>query len=163
MKYGKYEYERTYLLDSDCLVDKEIIAQKELIDIYFLDTRLRLRQQIENDELKYKLTKKEELHSAKAGIKKINTLYLSEIECKILSKIEGIKVKKMRYIIKINKHRIGIDKILINGQNIYLGEVEFDSESEMSNFIMPLKPSKEITNIKEYNGFELAKKYADYT
>jgi len=161
MKYGKYEYERTYLLDNNCLKDKKIEGIKKIKDKYIKGTKLRLRKVIEKKKTSYKLTQKENLIPTKQGVLKINTLYLSKAEFDKLNILDGFEIEKERHIIAIDKIRIGIDKIRLNTKNIFIGEVEFDTELEMTTFIMPLSIIKEVTGEQKYSGYEIAKAYVE--
>ena len=161
MKYGKYEYERSYLLDSDCLRDKDVKETKKITDKYLSDTKLRLRVVVKNKETIYKLTQKEELNPAKKGILKINTLYLSQAEFEKINIIEGIEIEKTRHLIEIDQIKIGVDRINLNGKELFIAEVEFETEVEMNTFSMPLPHMKEITGIEKYSGYEIAKEYSN--
>lgn len=162
MKYGKYEYERTYLLESDVLKDKKITNAKKIKDKYINDTRLRLRKVEDNNETKYKLTKKEKLDPPKRGILKINTIYLTKAEFDKLNMFEGREIEKERQILQIAGIRIGVDRIAMNEKTLFIAEIEFETETEMNNFSMPLKYKQEVTGIQKYSGYELAKEYSKH-
>lgn len=162
MKYGKYEYERTYLLESNFLRDKKIKGIKKIRDKYIKGTRLRLREVIENKETKYKLTQKERLRPAKQGVLKINTLYLTKAEFDKINILEGFEIEKERFMIQIDQIRIGIDRIKLNKKSLFIAEVEFDTELEMNAFSMPLNNIVEITGEQKYSGYEIAKEYSKY-
>lgn len=162
MKYGKYEYERTYLLESNYLLNKKIERIKIIRDKYIEGTKLRLREIRENNETKFKLTQKEELKPVKQGVLKINTLYLTKSEFDKMNTLEGVEIEKERHIVQIDRTRIGIDKITFNDKTILIAEIEFDTEFEMNTFSMPLDCIMEITGNHKYNGFEIAKQYSKY-
>ncbi len=71
MKYGKYEYERAYLLAS-FPENQAIVSSKKIRDKYLDGTRLRLRIVEKEGKIVYKLTQKEELSPNKKGILKID-------------------------------------------------------------------------------------------
>jgi CYTH domain-containing protein len=162
MKYGKYEYERSFLVKSNEPKQhaKEI---KHITDTYLIDTNLRLRKVEKGLETQYKLTQKNHEIPARSGVKKINTLYLSSTAYEKLCELPGFKIKKTRYILEIDKKRIGIDLIQMGKEQIYIAEVEFEIESEMKDYSIPFTYIREITNDPEYNGFEIARKYAKST
>ncbi len=162
MKYGKYEYERTYLLKNNIFRNKEITNTKKIKDKYINDTRLRLRVVEQNDETTYKLTQKQKLNPPKRGILKINTIYLTKAEFDKLNVLEGCEIEKERQILQIGGIRIGVDRITINEKTLFIAEVEFETETEMNNFSMPLNYQQEVTGIQKYNGYELAKAYSKY-
>lgn len=160
MKYGKHEYERNYLLDKHCLNGKIIKEAKEIKDKYISNTRLRLREVISNQKTQCKLTQKEKLTPNRQGVSKINTLYLSKLEFDKLYMLEGIEISKKRHIIEVDDVRIGIDLIKLTDKNLYIAEVEFESELKMNSFTMPLSHIREITGELNYNGYEIAKEYS---
>jgi len=161
MKYGKYEYERLFLLNNNCLNNIKIERIKKLKDKYIKDTKLRLRKVEENSKTVYKLTQKEKLKCPKKGILRINTIYLTKIEFDKLNTLEGFEVEKERYIHLSNQIRIGIDRIIFNKNKLLIAEVEFESELEMNTFSMPLDFIKEITGEQKYSGYEIAKEYSE--
>lgn len=160
MKYGKYEYERIFLLDNDCLRNKRIESTKKIKDKYLKDTNLRLREVKENNSIKFKLTKKEKLNPDKKGILKLNTLYLTKSEFDKFYIFDGFEIKKERHMIQVDQIRIGIDNIILSNMSLFIAEVEFETEDKMNTFSMPLSYIKEITGEKQYSGFELAKVYS---
>lgn len=160
MKYGKYEFERSYLLDNNCLKDVKTISVKKIRDKYLEGTTLRLREVVENKETIYKLTQKEPLNPGITGVLKINTLYLTKPEFDKFYSLEGFEIKKVRHIIEMGHIRIGIDKIILNKKSFFIAEVEFESEVEMNAFSMPLSYIKEITGMQKYSGYAIAKEYS---
>lgn len=160
MKYGKYEFERTFLLEKDCLEGKKIDSIKQIKDKYIDGTNLRLRKVIENNHTTYKLTQKEKLNPVKPGVLKINTLYLSKVEFDKINVLKGIEIKKERHLLIFDHIRIGIDRILLKGKSIFIAEVEFETEQEMNTFKMPLPNIMEITEELRYSGYEIAKEYS---
>ena len=160
MKYGKYEYERIYLLENNCLIGKNIRVIKKIKDKYIEGTNLRLREVVESNDIKYKLTQKEKLSPTKQGILKINTLYLSKTEFDKLNILEGVEIKKERHIIQIDQLKIGVDKIILDKECLFIAEVEFETELEMNDFSMPISNIMEITGELKYSGYELAKEYS---
>lgn len=162
MKYGKYEYERVYLLNNNCLSEQTIEKAKRIKDKYLDGTNLRLRKVVEEKSTQYKLTQKEKLTPEKKGVLRINTLYISEAAFFKLNALGGFTIEKTRYIIQIGDTNIGVDEIKLGHKSLFIAEVEFDSELKMRNFTMPLNYLAEITSQKEYSGFELARAYSQY-
>lgn len=158
MKYGKFEFERSFLLANSCLDDLEVVRSKVILDKYITGTRLRLRKVMEGGVQKFKLTKKEELEPKKVGVLKINTLYLTREEFELQAALAGVEIEKCRHIVRANNYDIGIDEISVGGNIIYLAEVEFATEEEMRGFVFPLSYQMEVTGMLEYNGNELAEK-----
>lgn len=163
LKYGTYEYERMFLMKSNCLLDLDSIDTKEIRDKYIKGTSLRLREVKINTKTTYKLTQKQKLNPQKIGVLKTNTIYLSKSEFDIMNVLMGFTILKKRYIILIDQIRIGIDMIKLNNRYVYIAEVEFDSEMEMNSFSMPLDHITEITGELEHSGYELARNYSANT
>jgi len=162
MKYGKHEFERTYLLSKDCLIGNKIDSTKRIKDKYIEGTSLRLRRVVGENYITYKLTKKEKLNPPKRGILKINTLYLSKEEYERISHLDGIEIEKERYVIKVDQTKIGIDRVILNDRSIYIGEIEFETENQMNAFKMPFPYFEEITGNDKYSGYEIAKEYSRF-
>ncbi len=159
MKYGRYEYERTFIVSGEIL--KENVKEvKNLTDIYFIDTKLRLRKMEKKGVVKYKLTQKTEVNPAKEGIKSINTLYLTKPEYEKLMNLAGYKIEKKRYIIIRQEKRIGVDEIELEGRKLYLAEIEYETEEEMKESLIPINYEMEVTSDRNYSGIALAKLFS---
>lgn len=157
MKYGKYEYERSYLVDGAIFENMEVECVKKINDKYIRDTTLRLRRVEIDGNFTYKLTQKEKLNPSKHGILKINTFYLSETEYDTINQLDGVEINKVRSIYTESQVRMGVDEIELDGQSIHIAEVEFSSELEMQSFELPAPFIREITGENQFNGYELAK------
>ena len=161
MKYGKQEYERTFIVNKE-LLNQNIKEVKYLTDTYLIGTSLRLRKVIRKTETQYKLTQKKEEIPARQGVKKITTMYLSSIEYEMLRQLSAYKIEKTRHILVVNQQRIGIDVIQLGKESLYLAEVEFETEEEMIAYVLPIDYEKEVTNDLAYSGFEIARVYSNY-
>lgn len=163
MKYGKYEYERTFLLDSRFLEEQKIESKKRLTDKYIKDTTLRLRVVKEANKTTYKLTQKRKLSPHKNGVRAINTLYLSKAEFDKMNLLQGYVLEKERHLLLVDNLRIGIDQVTLKEKLICIAEVEFETEEEMNSFSFPFDYLSETTEDESYSGFEMAKVYSrDY-
>lgn len=128
-------------------------------DKYLDDTSLRLRHVEGEHGGKYKLTKKENLVPEKKGVCKITTIYLSIVEFELLGELKGVVIEKTRHVFVIGNNNVGVDVIEGGEGALYLAEVEFEAESEMNAFEIPVGYVKEVTGEQRYNGYELAEKY----
>lgn len=88
MKYGKYEYERSFIVSSD-LLRQEAKEVKSIVDTYLIGIGLRLRKVQTKIGTQYKLTQKKEAVPSRKGVKMINTIYLSEEGYEELNKLPG--------------------------------------------------------------------------
>lgn len=157
-KYAKEEQERKFLLSSNPI--RNTYHKKKVIeDKYLVDTQLRLRRTMEDGIVEYKLTKKILLE--KGDDLSINhwvsTVYLSESEYRLLLKLEGYSLKKVRYYLELEDGRwVGIDEIKLDTGMIWIAEVEFDAEASKV-ITLPFEIEKEVTFDERYNGNEVAK------
>ena len=158
MKYGKYEYERTFIVNKE-LLNQNIEEVKYLTDTYLIGTSLRLRKVVRKTETQYKLTQKKEDVPKRQGVKKITTIYLSNATYEMLRQLAGYEIEKTRHILVINQQRIGIDVVQVGTEQLYLAEVEFETEEEMMAYVLPIHYEKEVTNDPAYSGFEIASVY----
>ena len=154
-KYARIENERRFLLQP--MVDEAFpLPGRIILDNYIVDTGLRLRQ-VENEEgTVYKLTKKSVLSPGREGI---TTIYLSAEEYKLLAKLRAIVVSKIRFIAIHNDKIIGIDFYGNEKEDLSIAEVEFETEEQMKNFVMPISYQMEVTGNAEFTGFALAHRF----
>jgi CYTH domain-containing protein len=154
-KYARIENERRFLLPEST---EEIITLPKfvILDHYITDTHLRLRQIEKEGDLVYKLTKKSKLSP---GSDEITTIYLSPEEYQTLSKLRAIVVSKIRYIATYNGISIGIDIYGTEMDELWLGEVEFETVEQMEDFKMPLLYQREVTGNDDFSGLALANRF----
>jgi CYTH domain-containing protein len=156
LKYALIERERKYLLPS--LGDiVNYLHYKQITDHYISGTYLRLRKMTGNEKSVYKLTRKIPANSPDSFF--ITTIYLNENEYELFNKHPAIIVEKTRFLKEANGFKIGIDSYTKGNDKLLLAEVEFDSDEDMSQFIMPLEYTKEVTDNPAFNGYELAKRF----
>lgn len=156
MKYAHIERERKFLLAGDINL-VEALPYKVITDHYVKNTQLRFRMMTDHNGTIYKLTQK--THSSK-GQAPITTIYLQESEYKLLNIFDSVSVEKIRYIRDYGNFVLGIDKYLKGNDEIWLAEVEFNSDEEMKNFRPPFSYLDEVTDDTNYNGFILAQRFA---
>jgi CYTH domain-containing protein len=162
MKYGKYEYERSFIVNSDVL-NLEVKEVKQIADTYLTGIGLRLRKVERKNVTQYKLTQKKEAKPVRTGVKRINTIYLSADEYEELNKLAGYRIEKARHILEVDQRRIGVDLIKLNEEALYLAEVEFETEAKMNAYILPFSYVREVTTDPECSGFEIARRYSNDT
>jgi CYTH domain-containing protein len=154
-KYARMELERRFLLSpSEAIVST--LPKTAILDNYITGTNLRLRQ-MENAGTKvYKLGKKTNISPGK---EQITTIYLSEAEYALLTQLRAIVVSKIRFVGVFNRVTIGIDVYGSETEELWVAEVEFETEEDMDNFIMPLPHQIEITGMNEFSGFALSTRF----
>ncbi|MBS1530857.1 MAG: hypothetical protein JSU01_11150 [Bacteroidetes bacterium] len=155
-KYARMEYERRFLL-SQMEDEVRTLQRRVILDNYIVGTNLRLRQ-VENDEgdTIYKLTKKSRILPGSA---QITTIYLSLEEYQLLSKLRAVVVNKVRFLMPHDDLTIAVDIYGTETDELWMAEVEFETNERMNNFSMPLPYQIEITGDDEFTGFALANRF----
>ena len=156
-KYACLETERRYLLKKfpDDLLEN---TNGWLItDRYFLNTRLRLRhmRSVSGNENVYKLTQKYRSETQNAYETTITNLYLTEAEYNFLEALEAKIIKKKRYPYSVQNHNFSIDVFEGRHQGLMLAEMEFEGQSELGEFILPLFALKDVTDDPFFTGGNL--------
>ena len=155
-KYALIENERRFLLlpvDEEMTLD---LPRRAILDNYIPGTNLRLREMDNAGEKVYKLTKKTTLSP---GREKITTIYLSQEEYQLLTQLQAIVVSKIRFIMTHYELIIGIDRYGNKGNELWVAEVEFETEEQMNAFVMPIPYQTEVTGKNEFSGLALANRF----
>ncbi|MFT4311467.1 MAG: hypothetical protein ACMXX7_02465 [Candidatus Woesearchaeota archaeon] len=155
------EIEKTYLAKE---VPKNLkdSKYKEIIDIYIPKNSnhptLRLRK---NGE-KYELTKKEPIEEGDSSIQKEQTIFLTKTEFEELSKLQGKKVRKIRYYYKYKENTAEIDVFKDELEGLIVIDFEFETKEQKENFEIPNFCLADITQ-EEFiaGGMICGKKYED--
>lgn len=159
-KYSLLEIEKKWIIDKDNLPDISTLQLIEVTDKYFPVTRIRLRKMFynESNETKYKLTKKYGKISTQS--EPLTTLYLSEFEYNLFNLLEGFVLIKNIYQYPFSGKIFLIELFKIPAVNFILLEAEASSEEEIDSQKIPGFVIKEVTNEKEYEGYEIASRGA---
>jgi CYTH domain-containing protein len=154
-KYSRTERERKFLLNDHMDLVMEL-PYKLITDHYIKGLRLRFREVIDDGCKVCKLTQKSD---SIRGTSQLTTIYLSQTEFELLNVFPAVSVKKTRYIKAYDALVIAIDKYSKENDELWLAEVEFDSDEEMDKFVMPIDHIKEVTDNPDFNGFVLAERF----
>jgi CYTH domain-containing protein len=148
-KYAIAEIERRWLVELQAVGPLEDVPFRDIQDLYFPGTALRLRK-VENPsgETVYKFCKK--YGKASALSEPTTNLYLSEAEYRVLAQIAGWMACKRRYGIA------GGALDLYAHSEFAVFEVEFQSEAEAEQYAPPSFVREEVTNNTFYSWAELA-------
>ena len=156
-KYACLETEGRYLLKKfpDDLL--ETTSGWLITDRYFPNTRLRLRQMksVSGNETIYKLTQKYRSETQYAYETTITNLYLTEEEYNHLKSLDGKIIKKKRYPYSVKNHNFSIDVFEGRHQGLILAEMEFEGQSELGQFALPLFALKDVTDDPFFTGGNL--------
>ncbi len=129
------EYEKTYLAKylpeglRDC--DK-----KEVLDVYIPKSEKHPTLRIRKNGSKFEITKKEPV-SEDCSEQEEHTIHLNETEFKALSKTEGNRVRKIRYLYPFKGRVAEIDIFLDGLEGLALVDFEFKTREEKQAFEMP--------------------------
>jgi len=156
-KYACLETERRYLLKN---IPDDLLENTNgwlITDRYFPNTRLRLRQMksVSGNETIYKLTQKYRSETQNAYETTITNLYLTEEEYNHLEFLDGKIIKKKRYPYSAQNHNFSIDVFEGRHQGLILAEMEFEGQSELGEFALPLFALKEVTDDPFFTGGNL--------
>jgi len=155
------ELERTFLLKKvpENLKDCKSI---EIFDIYIPESAthpvLRLRKKGSN----FEMTKKFPKNNNDATEQEEHTIILSEEEFTALSKLNGKKLRKIRYYYPLEDITAEIDVYLDDLKGLVLADFEFKTVEAKNAFVMPDFCLADVTQEKVAAGGMLAgKKYSD--
>jgi len=156
-KYACLETERRYLLKN---TPDDLLENTNgwlITDRYFPNTRLRLRhmKSISGNELIYKLTQKYRSETQNAYETTITNLYLTEEEYNHFESLGGKIIKKKRYPYSVQNHNFSIDVFEGRHQGLILAEMEFEGQTELGEFALPLFALKEVTDDPFFTGGNL--------
>ena len=150
-KYAKVEIERRWLADLEVVGSLDGVAFREIEDVYFPGTGLRLRkvEQVGASPV-FKLCKK--YGKCSAFSEAVTNLYLSEAEYKLVLSQSGDSAER--------KRRYGLAggslDVYCRPGKPSIFEVEFQSEVEALAYVPPAFAGIEVTNNPAYSGAALA-------
>ena len=155
------ELEKTFLLKKtpENLKDCKSI---EIFDIYIPQSahhpilRIRKRGDV------FEMTKKSPIDLNDSSEQSEETILLTKEEFSDFLKLDGKRVRKIRYYYPLNNKRAEIDVFLDDLEGLVLLDVEFSSNEEKASFIMPDLCLADVTQ-EEFlaGGFLAGKKYLD--
>ena len=150
-QYARPERERRFLLRE--LPDGEITQTVDIMDRYFSGTRLRLRQMTQKTDdttrTYYKLTQKIPAPDGSPGL--LSTIYLSEPEFVLFSRLPGGVLHKTRYSIP----PFGVDVFAAPLSGLILAECEFNDDATLNMFVPPDWIVEEVTSDTRFTGGQL--------
>jgi len=151
-KYSLPEIERRWLVSPDFLTELEGLPHWLVEDLYVEGTHLRLRKMSRaGSEVIYKFCKK---YGRDASLTNpMTNLYLSEVEYRMLSALDGKRIHKRRYAIAG-----GSIDVYPDTPAVAIFEIEFASESAAADYAPPPFVSDEVTDQVQYSGDALAQK-----
>ena len=82
----------------------------------------------------------------------ITNLYLSDAEISFLNRLPGKILRKKRYKLKHGDLSFSIDEFQEPQPNLNIAEIEFDTQEEMDNFVLPFEEWVNVTLDIKYSG-----------
>ncbi len=156
-KYACLEIERRYLLKT---IPGNLAADGDgwlITDHYFPQTRLRLRhmQSVSGGENIYKLTQKYRTETQDADETTITNVYLTDVEYHFFKTLDAQILRKKRYTYRAEERNFSIDVFDGRHQGLILAEVEFESKSELADFVLPSFALRDVTAVPFFTGGRL--------
>lgn len=138
------ELERTYLLKKlpEGLKDCEFV---EIIDIYIPKSKEHPTIRIRKTGNKFEITKKEPVNEGDSSQQEEQTIALREEEFNELQKLDGKKVRKLRYYYPHNGKIAEVDVFQDSLKGLIIVDFEFETIEEKDSFEIPNFCSVDIT------------------
>ncbi|MBS3117292.1 hypothetical protein J4430_00205 [Candidatus Woesearchaeota archaeon] len=155
------ELEKTYLA-KELPKNLRSCKFKEIIDIYIPKTSRHPTLRIRKNGDKYEVTKKEPVSGLDSSCQEEQTIVLREDEFKSLEKIDGKRIRKLRYYYNYHDRRGEVDIFQDSLKGLVLVDFEFETIQEKDEFEMPNFCLVDITQEKLFAGGMLCgKSYED--
>ncbi|MDA3815282.1 MAG: hypothetical protein PF549_02860 [Patescibacteria group bacterium] len=155
------EIEKTYLAKY-LPRDLENYEAKEIIDIYIPKSDPHPCLRIRKNGNEFEITKKNPVKKEDASIQKEQTINLTKEEFQSLEKIDGKRLKKIRYQYKLPNGIAEFDVFQEDLSGLVLIDIEFEAEDTKNDFSMPDFCLADVTQEKFVAGGMLCgKKYED--
>ena len=156
-KYACLEIERRYLLKK---LPDDLPANANgwlITDRYLPNTRLRLRhmKSVSGNDNIYKLTQKYRAESQNAYETTITNVYLTAAEYNFLEPLEAKLIKEKRYPYSAQSQNFSLDVFEGRHQGLILAEMEFERQSELREFALPVFALKDVTDDPFFTGGNL--------
>ena len=155
------ELERTFLTKNlpsnlkDC-------KSKEILDIYIPQAREHPTLRIRKNGGKFEITKKEPINKTDSSKQLEQTIPLTKEEFEELAKLEGKRVRKIRYYYPLGGKTFEVDVFQDSLKGLVIVDIEFEKESEKDNFKMPEFCLADVTKEKfTAGGMLCGKTYKD--
>ncbi len=130
------ELEKTYLAKY-LPKDLEKFPSKEIIDIYIPKEDDHPKIRVRKNGNKFEITKKQPIKDGDASAQKEQTIILNQKEFESLNKLEGKRVRKIRYNYPFENQIAEVDVFQDDLKGLVTIDFEFDSQQEKENFEMP--------------------------
>jgi CYTH domain-containing protein len=161
-KYARFEYERKFLLVRPPR-NLDTTQGWQIVDHYFVGTRLRLRKMISlaEGETIYKLGQKYLANPELTTTLTMTNMYLDETEYNVLVALGGNILEKTRYRYPYENRVYSIDVFGERHEGLVLAEIEAETENEMVALEPPAFALREVTDSAFFRGGYLAQLSAE--
>lgn len=155
------ELEKTYLV-KELPKGLESCEYKEIIDIYIPEFEDHPTLRIRKNGERYVITKKELVNGTDSSELRESTIVLRKDEFEVLNKVEGKKVRKLRYRYDFNGQIAEFDIFQDDLFGLVVVDFEFEERDAKNNFKMPDFCLEDVTQEAFIaGGMICGKKYKD--
>ena len=157
-KYTRVEYERRFLVspDSDWKSDVEPYS-KTFEDKYLTGARLRLRILTDSDTGRRLIKLNKKFESDSPHFQTVSRILLSPGEYELLERLEGDRLKKVRYYHNYLGRVFSVDVFEGELEGLVLCEIEADSLEELMSATPPAYAKHEVTEDLFFTGGTLCR------
>jgi CYTH domain-containing protein len=158
LKYTRIEYERTFLVAGDA--DWRSVIEpysKYLDDIYFPDTRLRLRRMTDSDTGRHVIKLNKKYESESPYYQHVNRIILTPDEARLFEDVGGYRLRKRRFYHMYHDDLFSIDVFEDELAGLVLCSVETDSLEELMKVEAPGYVVREVTEDEFFEGGNLCR------
>lgn len=150
-RYAHVEREQRWLLDE---LPPDRRDPVEILDLYLVGTRLRLRRMQSGPEVVRKLCQKVRVHDDSPETVKLTNLYLSEEEYSALVGLEARELRKTRWVFNLGGHTLSADVFHDVLEGLILAEEELGEDAERLD--NPPSAAADVTDDDRFSGSALA-------
>lgn len=152
-KYARPEIERRFVLAQ---VPAEVSDAREIVDLYIVGTRMRLRSVSGPDGIVYKLGHKVRPEPSDPGLVMHTSLYLSRPEFDVLGALPAHPLRKTRYRATLADGHLSIDVFHDALDGLILAEVDLHTDGVSEHFDLLAYCIADVSRDERFTGVQLA-------
>jgi CYTH domain-containing protein len=153
-KYAKPERERRFVLSE---IPAAATDAQEILDLYIVGTRMRLRTVSSDDGIAYKLGQKVRPNPEEPGLVMHTTLYLSRSEYEVLAVLPCRRLRKTRRHVALADGPLSVDAFHDGLVGLILAEVDLGDQGEPGRMFDPPRYCvAEVSSDERFTGGRLA-------
>jgi CYTH domain-containing protein len=153
-KYAKPERERRFVLSE---VPEGATDPREILDLYVVGTRVRVRSVRSGDDTQYKLGQKIRPRPDDPGLVMHTTLYLSADEYEVFAALRHHQLRKTRHTVELSGRALSVDAFHDVLEGLVLAEVDLGGDDPpLPGFEPPAYCITEVSGDERFTGGHLA-------